>query len=343
MTQYDTLRDNGLPWLVPVRHWRHNILQRSIPALLYMTIMQLVLACGMLIIVRFPEEVEVASLVLMAVTVFALVVVPAGVWLYMKRLGAHADAHVFMHISLLLVSSIVLSLCLGDEGWLVSSVQNTVGWVIAILLLTWVGVFSLARWAFTMLREQVGVIGTIVTKILPFSLTAVIFSYFAPGIWMAAAQLSPRTLLGFVAFIAFVGLVATFATTYSSLRDYLQTEKKRVRNILPVVNVYFNIACTQLLQAAIFFGLLTFLLVIVSLYLIRDTTLAEWAKQAPEYGKLLGVTIPIATVRLKAAAIIATFSSLSFLLTVAADKTHRQTFFEPIVGKIVSLLARSRS
>lgn len=371
-------RWRGLPLLVRRDERGSRLLQRSVPALVFVLIIDpLVTVVTRLLDVPEAElERRMANTAyvfgLLAVIV-AAVVVPlvagwgASRWMrVLSRRGRWVLARV-----VLLLAVVVLPLTewwtgLRSQLWL--SLTITIGVTLLMLFAVWVGAGSILAWGLRKAVAELGTVGRMATKALPLLVLVIIFAFFSTEMWQIADGL-PRWRVWLVVAL-FAGLAVLFMA--ARLDEELRTMIDRVAgdkldNLagllrgtplagavdgpmepLPLgrrerANITLVLFVAQLLQILVLSVLVFCLLIALGALAINGPVIDAWLGDGASklQGTLFGVALPLPRALVHVSLFLAAFSGLYFAASAATDQNYREAFFEPLLNDVrVSLAAR---
>lgn len=372
-------RRRGLPLFVRSDERGSRLLQRSVPALVFVLVIDpvLTLVTWLLNVSQDEFERRVANtayvFVLLALIVAAVVVPVLAGWLaslWMKVLprgGRWVLARV-----VLLLSAVVLPIVdwwtgLRDRLWL--SLTINVGVTLLMLFAVWAGAGSILAWGLRKAFAELGSVGRMATKALPLLVLVVIFAFFSAEMWQVAAELPRWRLWLVVALLAVLGVLFMAARLDEELKKMIDTvagdKVDDLANVLggtPLVdsvagppidsaplgrreraNITLVLFLAQVLQILVLSVLVFCVLIALGALAIEPNVIASWIGEdrAREAGRLFGITLPLPLALVQVALFLSAFSGVYFAASAATDQHYREAFFEPLLADVrVSLAAR---
>ncbi len=331
-----TLRQNGLPLLVPIRRWHHGLIERTAPVFIYMILAQicLMVAIAVLSMTSIISDDILGPLVLMAVTA-GVTLLPFALMRLMHRRGQYPRI-----ISYGAVILFVLGWIFADGAatqFVPSSVVTPLVCVAIVFAATWVGLGAILGWIWRSLRHEFSAVGAVLGRTLPIMIGTVFFSFFAPGIWQLTDTFKLSTFFSLTAVVLLIALVSSLSVARGELAQQKEmvTLKYRMRRF----NVYLMIVLTQLMQAMIFFMLFGSVLLIIGWIVVPNELLTVWLRHSPQTLMLpfLKIALPFSLNHVAAASFVTTFASVSFLVGAATDARYREQLFDPIFKRLGEL------
>ena len=372
-------RWRGLPLVVRSDERGSRLLQRSVPALVFVMIIDpLVTVVTRLLDVPAAElERRMANtayvFVLLAV-ILAAVVVPfvagwgASRWMrVLSRRGRWVFARVVLLLNVAVLPLGEWWTGLRSQLWL--SVTISVGVTLLVLFAVWVGAGSIVGWGLRKAIAELGTVGRMATKALPLLVLVIIFVFFSTEMWQIADGL-PRWRLWLVvaafAVLAVLFMVVRLDEELRVMIDKVAAEK--LGNIagllsgtplasavdgppitpLPLgrrerVNITLVLFVAQLLQILVLSVLVFCLLIALGALAINGSVIDSWLGDGASklQGTLFGIALPLPRALVHVSLFLAAFSGLYFAATAATDDNYRVAFFEPLLDDVrVSLAAR---
>ncbi|MCX2930382.1 hypothetical protein ORI20_08850 [Mycobacterium sp. CVI_P3] len=271
--------------------------------------------------------------------------------------------------ALLVMALFVIGFPVADSGWTgVALAEVVVFGVVAVaaVWLTYLGIGSIALWAFRYAWQQLGALGTLMSRALPLLMLTVVV-YFTGELWQLAARMSRQRLwqtIGFLALVAVVFMVTTIRDEVRALRDDLsgqhnpaqllvgtplETDTDPARTPLSVaeqINVVAVMVVSQAIQVVFFTtGLFVFFLALGIIAVPDDVTVLWSAEQActvgqpPCAGTWFGIHVPVPQTVVHVSLFVAVLSGLYFTVSTSVDPLYRQRFFDPLIADVAVSLA----
>ncbi|MGB3443055.1 MAG: hypothetical protein WBA97_30305 [Actinophytocola sp.] len=372
-------RWRGLPLVVRSDERGSRLLQRSVPALVFVLIIDpLISVVTRLLDVREAElerrMANTAYVFLLLVVILAAVVVPLvagwGASRWMRVLSPRGRW--LLARIVLLLNVVVLPL---TEWWtglrspLWVSLAITAGVTLLMLLAVRVGAGSILSWGLRKAVAELGTVGRMATKALPLLVLVVIFAFFSAEMWQIADGLPRWRLWLVVALFAVLAVLFMAARLDEELRamidkvagDKLDNLAGLLRDTplagavdgppiepLPLArreraNITLVLFVAQLLQILVLSVLVFLLLIALGALAINGPVIDSWLGDgfSKIQGTLFGIALPLPRALVHVSLFLAAFSGLYFAASAATDQHYRDAFFEPLLNDVrVSLAAR---
>jgi hypothetical protein len=372
-------RWRGLPLVVRRDERGSRVLQRSVPALVFVLLVDPLIA----VVTRLLDvpEAELARRMANTAYVFLLLAVIAGA--VVVPLVAGWGASRWMRVlswsgrrllarSVLLLNVVVLPFAewwtgLRSHLWL--SLAITAGVTALMLFAVWVGAGSILAWGLRKAVTELGTVGRMATKALPLLVLVVMFAFFSAEMWQIADGLPRWRLWLVVALFAVLAVLFMAARLDEELRamidrvagDELDDLAGLLRGTplagavdgppirpLPLgrmerANITLVLFVAQLLQIVVLSVLVFCVLVALGALAINGPVIDSWlgAGHATVQGTLFGIALPLSRGLVQVSLFLAAFSGLYFAASAATDQHYRESFFEPLLTDVrVSLAAR---
>lgn len=371
-------RRRGLPLVVRSDERGSRLLQRAVPALVYVMVVDPLTSVITRLLAVPAAELErrmanTAYVFALLAVIVAAVVVPFlagwGASALMRRLprrGRWVMARV-----VLLVVVVVLPLVEWRTGLrtLAFSASVNIGATLLMLFAVWVGAGSIVAWGLRKAVTELGTVGKMATRALPLLVLVVIFAFFATEMWQVADALPRWRLWLVVALFGVLGVLFMAARLDEELRRMIDVVAADAPDDLagtlrgtplepaldgsPVAptplgrreraNITLVLFMAQLLQILVLSVLVFCLLIGLGALAIDGTVIDAWLGQgrAKLPGKLFGFELPLSQGLVHVSLFLAAFSGLYFAASAATDQHYRESFFEPLLADVrVSLAAR---
>lgn len=273
--------------------------------------------------------------------------------------------------ALLVMALFVLVLPFVDSGFSDITIAEMAGFAVVAVLtvaLTYLGIGSIALWAFRFAWVQVGALGTLMSRALPLLMLTVVV-YFNAELWQLAARMSRQRLwqtIGFLAVVAIAFMVTTIRDEVMALREDraeqtnpakllegtpLATEDGQAPPRVPLslaeqINVVAVMVVSQAIQVVLFTaGLFTFFMAL-GIVAIPDDVAVLWSVEQncstgepPCPGTWFGVHVPVPQTVVHVSLFVAVLSGLYFTVSTSVDPMYRQRFFDPLIADVAVSLA----
>lgn len=357
-----------------------GLLPRATPAIVFFLLVEPLIQTLAYVVKFVPGDEESVgfTIAVLALTGGALVVPPLGGWLVSRlmrrfdRRGRLVIAYVVLAVAVV-VLVVEQRLGLHEQGpWFAAAF--TVGGIVLLLLLTYLGAGSILAWAVRRAVSQVGAVGTLASKALPLLMIVILLSFFTNEIWQLTdpppigTMERPRLWL-VVAFFAALGVLFLSRVVIDEMKDLDKQRRadgaQQLRDRLTGTTFAdlvaddhdaakhplsrgerFNVALVFFFAQAVqvvFFAFMVFVFFVVFGSLAIDQlVLANWVGHKVAFeGMLFGLPLPVPNQLIQMSIFLSAFSGLYFAGAAATDPAYRDTFFDPLLAEIrVSLSAR---
>jgi hypothetical protein len=265
----------------------------------------------------------------------------------------------------------VLGLPFAGSGFSGLAAAEVIGFAIVAVIaiwLTYVGIGSIALWAFRFAWVQLGALGTLMSRALPLLMLTVLV-YFTGELWQLSARMSRERLwqtIGFLAVVAIVFMVTTIRDEVRALRED-RAERSDAATLLagtPLainegteparsalspaeqVNVVAVMVVAQAIQVVLFTaGLFAFFLAL-GIVSVPDDVAVLWSSEQscpigepPCPGTWFGIHVPVPQTIVHMSLFVAVLSGLYFTVSTSVDPLYRQRFFDPLIADVAVSLA----
>ncbi len=241
----------------------------------------------------------------------------------------------------------------------------------AVLLVAFLGLDSLFYWALRQILKETAALSTMVVKVLPVLMIAVLFFFVNGDIWRVAAALSMQRTLQVVAILGVLGLLVVSSTVAEKTRRLLGARKgdrveeftdaeyagaaeqaggswgRELASLKPGQlkhpahfgwsewnNLVLLPIVVQMIQALLF-ALVVFLFFIwFGTIAIPDATITSWLGFEASRVTLLGVQFPFTDVLVKVSMVLGAFAALNFAAQTSTDSRYAEEFLEPAIGQV---------
>ena len=237
---------------------------------------------------------------------------------------------------------------------------------VVTIWLTYIGLGSIALWAFRFAWEQVGALGTLLSRALPLLMLTVVV-YFTGELWQLSARVTRERLwqtIGFLAAVALAFMVATIRDEVSALRQdrtrqsdpgalLAETPLARLAPGTPTplswperVNVVAVMVVAQAIQVVLFTTGLFLFFIALGFVAVPPDVLVLWSGEQscpvgvpPCDGTWFGVHVPVPQTVVHMSLFVAVLSGLYFTVSTSVDPLYRERFFEPLISDVAVSLA----
>lgn len=355
----------GLPLVLTRRVRSRALIERSAPMV---SGVGAVISLTMLLANLTGERRDVGYLLRLAVLTALLVAAPFGLHL-LHRIGTAQSRAGRRTAALVVMALFVFGLPFADSGFSGFAIAESAGFAVVALLaiwLTYLGIGSIALWAFRFAWLQLGALGTLMSRALPLLMLTVVV-YFTGELWQLAARMTRQRLwetIGFLALVALLFMVTTIRDEVRALRED-RAEQHDPAALLdgtpladagPVertalspaeqVNVVAVMVVSQAIQVVFFTaGLFGFFLAL-GIVAVPDDVAVLWSSEAscaagepPCPGTWFGINVAVPQTVVHVSLFVAVLSGLYFTVSTSVDPLYRQRFFDPLIADVAVSLA----
>lgn len=357
----------GLPLVLTRRVRSHALVDRSAPMV---SGVGGAIALTMLLAELTDGDPDFGYVIRTGVLTLLLIAAPFALYL-LHRAGTRLSEAGRRSAALLVMALFVFGLPFADSGFSGSAAAEAVGFAFVAVLtiwLTYVGVGSIALWAFRFAWIQLGALGTLMSRALPLlMLTVVVF--FTGELWQLAARIPRERLwqtIGFLAIVAIIFVVTTIRDEVQALREDRAEQRDPAKllegtplatadghapvrtplSLAEQVNVVAVMVVSQAIQVVLFTaGLFAFFLAL-GIVAIPDDVAVLWSAEEtcrvgepPCPGTWFGIHVPVPQTIVHVSLFVAVLSGLYFTLSTSVDPLYRQRFFEPLIADVAVSLA----
>ena len=236
--------------------------------------------------------------------------------------------------------------------------------IVCALALTACGVGSILGWGVRTAMDNLASIGALFVRALPVVLLTVLV-FFNTYVWLMASIVSrPRLWLA----LLFLGLIAVaFITsaTVDRVRPMLSGSRHSEdddgrlagtpfetmpdpASAAPVsklerINVVFVLATSQVLQVGLVAIVAALIFFVLGLILLSPELLAQWTRNGPTDGQILGMTLPVPQSLIQTSMFLAALTFMYVSARAVGDADYRTRFLDPLIDDLrLTLVARSR-
>lgn len=369
------LRRQGLPLSVPARRRTRHLFPGAVPVFAFLAVAVLLLEVLGAVpedaqttgdLQSLPADVYSAALilggVLAAVLLLGVGLVCGGLAAWMRNRLPEGGRQVFGALLWLLLLGLLgfpmparwpVSEALGLPAWAALAIA------LAVLLAEWLGADAVLGWSLVQAVRELRRLPPMVAKVLPILMVAVLFSFVNAELWKVADSLDVGKTLG-VAGIMGVLVVFVLATSIpktvrahlgSRVRLAAQPVPEQERGALPWTaaespappvgrlewaNVLLVPLMVQLIQTALFSGVVFLFFLWFGDFAITDEAAASWINHDPSTLALGGLSLPFTTVLIKVSLVIGGFAGLSFAATSATTDEYHEDFLLPALERLRS-------
>ncbi|WP_124109426.1 hypothetical protein [Kocuria rhizophila] len=335
-----TLRRMGLPLVLEPRARLQGLLGRSAPALLG----ALTLLLGDTIVEAAARGLTPAQLehpsedVLVALGVGTLVsfCFPL-VWWLASLVLRWCPPMVRTVVGVLTVAGLVLLPWLGPVGG-GSGFAETLVLLAVVLLGSYFGVGTVTTWAFRRAARELNHLGSMVGRVLPILMLALLFSFFNAEIWQVVAQLSMGRTWAIVGVMAALGIALATLNARDEISQIIRTydDRSGARDLRFSERVSITAMCVliSLIQVTLL-GVVVFVFYVVfGVLSVSPVTATQWIGSPPETFGGVFASLPFNKPLVQVCLVLAAFSALNFIVSIGTDATYRTTFLEPALDEV---------
>lgn len=372
-------RRRGLPLFVRSDEQGSRLLQRAVPALMFVLVIDPMLTLVTWLVnvpaAEFERRMDntVYVFVLLALIVGAVVVPVLAGWLMslwmraLSRPGRWVLARVVLLLNVAALPVLDWWSGLRDELWL--SLAINLGVTLLMLFFVWVGAGSILAWSLRKAVAELSTVGRMATKALPLLVMVVIFAFFSTEVWQIAATLPRWRLWLVVALFAVLGVLFMAARLDEELKKMVDTVAgdkiddlasmlrgtplAQAVNGSPIealplgrrdrANITLVLFVAQLLQILVLSFLVFCVLIALGALAIDSSVIDSWLGEgaSKQHGTIYRIELPLSLGLVQVSIFLAAFSGLYFAASAATDQHYREAFFEPLLTDVrVSLAAR---
>lgn len=355
----------GLPLVLTRRVRSRALVARSAPAVAGVGALT---AATLLLAEWTGDDADYGAILRLAAIAVVLAAAPFALEVLHQR--STTAARVGRRTTALAVMAIfVLAMPVVVSGWSATALAEIPAFLLVLLLtvwLTYLGLGSIALWAFRFAWVQLGALGTLMSRALPLLMLTVVV-YFTGELWQLSARMTRQRLwqtIGFLALVALVFMVATIRDEVGALRQDrsrqsdpaallagtpLADARPGARTPLSLpeqVNVVAVMVVAQAIQVVLFTtGLFAFFLAL-GIIAVPDEVTVVWSGEQtcvvgepPCAGTWFGVHVPVPQTVVHTSLFVAVLSGLYFTVSTSVDPLYRQRFFEPLIADVAISLA----
>ena len=245
-------------------------------------------------------------------------------------------------------------------------------WILGVILMAvYLGFDSLCYWALRQIVKELAALSSMVVKVLPVLMIAVLFFFVNGDIWRVAAALSMQRTLQVVAILTVLSLLVVSSTVTEKTRRLLGARKgdkveeftdaeymgaalqaggrwRQELENLPAAglgrpadfrwgewnNLVLLPIVVQMIQAVLFAGVVFLFFVWFGTNAIPDATITSWLGFEASKVTLLGVQFPFTDVLVKVSMVLGAFAALNFAAQTSTDSRYAEEFLEPAIGQV---------
>lgn len=357
----------GLPLVLTRRVRAHRLISRSAPAVSAVG----ALAAALILLGELGEDdVDVGYAVRVAAITALLAAAPFGLYL-LHRIGTTASEAARTSAALVVMAMFVVGMPVVTDGWSAATVAEVPAFAVVALVVVWLtynGFGSILAWAFRHAWDQLGALGSLMSRALPLLMLTVVV-YFTGELWQLFARMTRERLwqtIGFLSLLALVFMVTTIRDEVSALRQDRagQTDPLTLLTSTPLaghlheppartplsraeqINVVAVLVVSQAIQVVLFTTGLFAFFVALGIIAVPDDVAVLWSGEQscpvgtpPCDGTWFGVRIPVPQTVIHASLFVAVLSGLYFTVSTSVDPLYRERFFEPLIADVAVSLA----
>lgn len=351
----------GLPAVLTHRARLRRVWSRSAPALaglgaisVCLLIIYLLTGSVELEVDGLPTTVEWFALALL--TLALPLAVLAG-WLVSRVTTARARATAS-------ALSVVVAFGVSAIPYDPSDIATTGVVVVLVLALTASGLGSVLGWAGRLTLSQLAAMGDLLVGALPVVLLTVLVFFNSP-VWAMASTISRARLWLAVGFLVLIAATFVVSRLLNQAKPTLESATASARHAerlagtpfthlpdlaepepltrLERFNVVFVLAATQIAQILMVAIVTGMIFVMLGLIVLSPQLLAQWTRNGPSDGTVLGMTIPVPQALIHVTMFLSALTFMYVSARAVVDAEYRARFLDPLIDDLkLTLLARNR-
>ncbi|MCV7281011.1 hypothetical protein H7J88_15315 [Mycolicibacterium flavescens] len=357
----------GLPLVLTRRVRSRALIERSAPMV---GGVGAVISATMLLANLTGDRADLGYVARLAVLTALLVAAPFALHV-LHRIGTTLSEAGRRTAALAVMALFVFGLPFADRGFSGFALAESVGFAVLALVaiwLTYLGIGSIALWAFRFAWVQLGALGTLMSRALPLLMLTVVV-YFTGELWQLAARMTRQRLwetIGFLAAVALLFMVTTIRDEVRALREDRAEEtdpasllvgtplasdgdtrvQRTALSLAEQINVVAVMVVSQAIQVVFFTaGLFAFFLAL-GIVAVPDDVAVLWsseqtcaAGQPPCPGTWFGIHVAVPQTVVHVSLFVAVLSGLYFTVSTSVDPLYRERFFDPLIADVAVSLA----
>lgn len=313
---------------------------------------------------------DIGYVIRLGVLTLLLIAAPFALYL-LHRSGTTLSEAGRRSAALLVMALFVFGLPFADSGFSGIAAAEAFGFAVVALLaiwLTYLGIGSIALWAFRFAWVQFGALGTLMSRALPLLMITVLV-YFTAELWQLSARMTRQRLwetIGFLAVVAILFMVTTIRDEVRALREDRAEETDPAKlladtplaigdgrqpertplSLAEQVNVVAVMVVSQAIQVVFFTTGLFAFFIALGVVAVPDDVTVLWSTELscpvgepPCAGTWFGIHVPIPQTAVHTSLFVAVLSGLYFTVSTSVDPLYRQRFFEPLIADVAVSLA----
>jgi hypothetical protein len=236
--------------------------------------------------------------------------------------------------------------------------------IAAALALTACGVGSILGWGLRTAVENVASIGALFVRALPVVLLTVLV-FFNAYVWSMASTISRGRLWLALWFLALLAIAFITSATVERVRPMLAGDRESSDDDVRLTgtpfekmphpaagyplsrteraNVVFVLATSQVLQVGLVAIVAGLIFCVLGLILLSPELLAQWTKNGPTDGQILGMTLPVPQSLIQISMFLGAMTFMYISARAVGDGDYRSRFLDPLIDDLrLTLVARSR-
>jgi hypothetical protein len=236
--------------------------------------------------------------------------------------------------------------------------------IVIALALTACGVGSILGWGLRTAVENLALVGALFVRALPVVLLTVLV-FFNTYVWSMASTISrPRLWLALL-FLGLIAIAFITSATVERVRPMLSGSRQSADDDVRLIgtpfetmphpaegyplsrtergNVIFVLATSQALQVALVAIVAGLIFFVLGLILLSPALLAQWTRNGPGDGQILGMTLPVPQALIQISMFLAAMTFMYVSARAVGDGDYRSRFLDPLIDDLrLTLVARSR-
>jgi hypothetical protein len=236
--------------------------------------------------------------------------------------------------------------------------------IVIALALTACGVGSILGWGLRTAVENLALVGALFVRALPVVLLTVLV-FFNTYVWSMASTISRSRLWLALLFLGLIAIAFITSATVERVRPMLSGSRQSVDDDVRLTgtpfeamphpadgyplsraergNVIFVLATSQALQVALVAIVAGLIFLVLGLILLSPALLAQWTRNGPGDGQILGMTLPVPQALIQISMFLAAMTFMYVSARAVGDGDYRSRFLDPLIDDLrLTLVARSR-
>ncbi|RLY91666.1 hypothetical protein EAE32_10590 [Kocuria tytonicola] len=334
------LRGLGLPLVLEPRARLHGLLARSAPALMGVLTCLVGIDVFVLNMADVPPE-QLAQpldedLLLAGVGILIMVCFPVTWWV-LRLVLRHCSRTVGNVVGAVLLATVLLIpwLASPEDGISLGDVLIILG--LLFLAMYW-GVDTVLSWATRRAARELNHLGSMVGRVLPILMLALLFSFFNAEIWQVVAQLSVARTWAIVGVMGLLGIALATLNAKDEISQIIRTydAQEGGTDLRPLERANITAMCVliSIIQVTLL-GVVVFVFYVVfGVLSVSPVTATQWIGSPPARLDGILAALPVSLPLVQVCLVLSAFSALNFIVSIGTDTTYRATFLEPALDEV---------